>query len=346
MPGHPCRGSVLAAILAAAPVAGCDAAGEADRDGTADSGEGNAGGAPVVVHDVPGRDARVARLSPRTPGLPAVPRLVAIGDLHSDIGATRAAFQLSGAIDGDGEWVGGDLTVVQLGDVIGRSDDEREVLDFILGIRAKAAARGGAVHVLVGNHEIMGGRVDFQAVGPNPFPAYVGMPGLDLEDPRLQGLPPEERWRGAALMTGGPYARRLAELPTVLKVGDTVYVHGGVVPRWAEHGIGRINQEVSAWLRGEAPEPEASRGVDDGDTVMWTRQFSRDVTDDDCAALDRSLAILGARRMIVAHTVQTTITPRCGDKVWAVDVGMSRAYGGPIEVLELVGDQDLTVLRR
>jgi hypothetical protein len=50
--------------------------------------------------------------------------------------------------------------------------------------------------------------------------------------------------------------------------------------------------------------------------------------------------------MIVAHTVQPTITPRCDGKVWAVDVGMSRAYGGPIEVLQIVGDEQVSVLGR
>jgi len=268
-----------------------------------------------------------------------------MGDLHSDIGSTRAAFQLAGATNGNDEWIGGDLTVVQLGDIIGRSDDEREVLDFIFDVRKKAAAGGGNVRVLLGNHEVMGGRVDFQAVGPNPFPAYEGMVGLDLEDPRLRILPVDERPRGAALMAGGFYARKPAELPTVLKVGDTVYVHGGVVPRWAEYGIDKINSEVSQWLMGNTPEPDSSLGVDDGDRVMWTRQFSRNVDDTDCAVLDQSLSILGAKRMIVAHTVHPTITPRCGDKVWAIDVGMSRAYGGPIEVLEIIDDRDLTVLR-
>jgi hypothetical protein len=199
--------------------------------------------------------------------------------------------------------------------------------------------------VLIGNHEVMGGRVDNQAVGPNPFPAYVGMQGLDLEDPRLQILPDEHRPRGAALMTGGPYARKLAELPTVLKIGETIFVHGGVVPRWAAYGIDKINAEMSEWLLGNTTEPEASLGVDNGDTVMWTRQFSSGVDASDCDVLGQSLSILGAKRMIVAHTVHPAITPRCGDRVWAVDVGMSRAYGGPIEVLEILDDERLTVLR-
>jgi hypothetical protein len=277
---------------------------------------------------------------------PAQPRVVVIGDLHSDIHAARQAFQLAGGTDESDAWIGGALTIVQLGDMIGRSDDERQVLDFLFAVRDRAQAAGGKVHLLVGNHEVMGARVDNQAVGTNPFPGYEDLTDLALDDARLQILAEYERKRGAALMSGGPYAKRFAELPTVLQLGETVYVHGGVVPRWAEYGLDKINAEVSHWLFGNCPEPDSSLGVDDGDRVMWTRQFSRMVDATDCALLDQSLAILGAKRMIVAHTVQSTITGYCDDKVWAVDVGMSRYYAGPIEVLEIVDDEVLTVLRQ
>jgi hypothetical protein len=122
------------------------------------------------------------------------------------------------------------------------------------------------------------------------------------------------------------------------------FVHGGVVPRWARYGVERINREVRQWLLGMAPEPDSALGVDDGDRVMWTRQFSANVTVEDCALLEESLRILNAKRMIVAHTVHAEITPRCDQQVWAVDVGMSRAYGGQVQVLEIVKDQ-LRVLR-
>lgn len=276
---------------------------------------------------------------------PAQPRVVAIGDLHSDIDATRRAFQLAGGTDENDEWIGGALNIVQLGDMIGRSDDERQVLDFLFAIREQAQVAGGNVHLLVGNHEVMGARVDNQAVGPNPFPGYEDLTDLDLGDARLQTLAEHAKKRGAALMSGGPYAKRFAELPTVLQLGETVYVHGGVVPRWAEYGLDKINGEVSNWLFGNCPEPDSSLGVDSGDRVMWTRQFSSLVDETDCAVLDQSLAILGAKRMIVAHSVHSTITGYCDDKVWAVDVGMSRFYAGPSEVLEIVDDEVLTVLR-
>ena len=272
-------------------------------------------------------------------------RVVAIGDVHADLGAFRTALRTAGAIDAHDRWVGGELTVVQLGDLIGRSDEERQVLDFVFDLQRRARQAGGNVHALIGNHEVFGGRLDNQAVGPNPFPAWEGIPGLRLDDPRLRHLPPFARARGAALMPGGPYARQIAELPVVLKIRETVFVHGGVVTRWARYGVDRINREVRDWLLGQTPEPDSALGVDDGDRVMWTRQFSANVTSADCAQLAESLKILGARRMIVAHTVHPEITARCDGRVWATDVGMSRAYGGRVEVLEIDNDSKLRVLR-
>src|SRR4051794_6188258 len=55
--------------------------------------------------------------------LPAAERIVAIGDLHGDVGALRAALRLAGAIDSAGKWIGKDLVVVQTGDQLDRGDD-------------------------------------------------------------------------------------------------------------------------------------------------------------------------------------------------------------------------------
>jgi hypothetical protein len=50
-----------------------------------------------------------------------------------------------------------------------------------------------------------------------------------------------------------------------------------------------------------------------------------------------SLSALGAKRMVVGHTVQDHgITSVCDGKLWRIDVGLGKRYGGPIEVLELM----------
>ena len=204
-------------------------------------------------------------------------RLVAIGDLHADLANARRAFRLAGATDDRDAWIGGPLVVVQTGDLIGRGPEDRAVLEFVLALQTKAKAAGGVLHVLLGNHEVFAARPDHRWVNPAAFAAFDGLAGLNLRDPRVTALPTAERARFAALMPGGPYSARVASFPAVLRVGDTVFAHGGVLPLWARYGIDRINREVSAWLEGRTGEPPPTLGLDDGsvdDGVMWSRHFA------------------------------------------------------------------------
>ena len=90
-------------------------------------------------------------------------------------------------------------------------------------------------------------------------------------------------------------------------------------------------------MRGEAPQPAI---LTDFNGPIWTRYLSYEPTPEDCAVLDDVLAQAGAVRLVVAHTVQIDgITSGCDAKVWRVDTGMADYYGGPIEVLEIIGDQ-------
>jgi hypothetical protein len=269
--------------------------------------------------------------------LPAPPRLVAIGDLHGDLDATRAALRLAGAIDEKDHWSGGDLVVVQTGDQLDRGDGERAILDLLERLAGEAREKGGALHVLDGNHEVMNVALDFRYVTPGGFKDFSAVPGADLGDPRLSALPEVARPRAAAFLPGAPYAKLLARRKTIAVVGDTVFVHGGVLPKHVRYGVERINREVSAWMSGEAKTAPSIVTAEDG--PIWTRRYSDATTADDCKALDEALAAIPAKRMVVGHTVQQGgITSACGDKVWRIDVGLSHYYGGKAQVLEIRGD--------
>lgn len=275
--------------------------------------------------------------------LPAPPRLVAIGDLHGDFQATRRALRLAGAIDDQDRWIGKDLVVVQTGDQLDRGDEEKKILDLLERLQVEAAAAGGAVHVLNGNHELMNAAGDLRYVTAGGFLDFADVPGVDPSDARASRVPAPMRGRFLAFSPGGPYARKLAARPVILVVGETVFVHGGLSPAHVRRGIDAINGEVQRWLRGEG---EISPDIlQDDESPVWTRRYCLDPRPTDCQAVREALAAVPAKRLVVGHTVHKEgALSTCDGAVWCIDVGMAAYYGGRPEALEIVGDQ-VRVLR-
>ena len=270
---------------------------------------------------------------------PAPDRVVAIGDLHGDIDAVRRAFRLAGAVDAKDAWVGGKLVVVQTGDLIDRGDDDRAILDLTDKWKTEAQAAGGELIELVGNHEVMNAQLDFRYVTPGAYRTFSDVvPKDDAMAQREMDLDREQRGRASAFLPGGLYAKMLARRPVVARVGDTLFAHGGITPKYAPQ-LDAINDGARAFFSGEIRNPPKELLAEDG--PIWTREFSNDPTPSAaaCADLDRTLAILSAKRLVMGHTVQKSdANAACGDKAWRIDVGMSKFFRGPIEVLELKGD--------
>jgi hypothetical protein len=263
--------------------------------------------------------------------------VVAIGDLHGDLDVTRRALRLAGAIDEQDRWAGGDLVVVQTGDEIDRGDDDRKILDLFTRLRSEAKKAGGDLIALEGNHEIMNASLDFRYVTPGAFAAFSDVRPSGPIAEHLGAVEEQARGRTAAFAPGGPYARAIAERPLVTKVGDDVFVHGGVLPKHVRYGLDRMNDEVHQWLLGERPRCPPIVVSEDG--PVWTRMYSAAPGREECATLAEALRALGAKRMIVGHTVQRNgINPACGGAVWRIDTGLSKAFGGKLEVLDLRGD--------
>lgn len=258
-------------------------------------------------------------------------RLVAMGDVHGDFAAMHAALRAAAVIDAEGNWIGGDTTLVQTGDLLDRGDDEQRIVDFFETLRAQAAAAGGRLVDLNGNHEVMNVAGDLRYVTPVGFTDFEDVEGLDLGAPVLQRLPEHARARAAAFLPGGPYAKLLAKKLVIAIVNDTVFAHGGVHDHHAEYGVDAINTETSAWMLGQRDVPMILQGET---SPIWSRVFSDGPPD--CDELQKTLDALQVSRMVVGHTVQRQgITSACDGKVWRIDVGMAAHYGGTPAALEI-----------
>jgi hypothetical protein len=243
-------------------------------------------------------------------------RVVAIGDIHGDLQAARAALRAAGAIDDKDAWIGGDLVVVQTGDVLDRGNDESKIFELLWRLEVDAKKQGGAVIELIGNHELMNAAHDFRYVTPRGATDFGGD-------------------RDHALGPGGEWAKKIARHNVVAIVGDTVYSHAGVLGDWVTH-VDSVNKDARCWLDGQSTEPADALTRDD--SPVWTRELGEPGRAD-CAKLDTALQALGASRMVVGHTVQKAgITSDCDGKLWRIDVGLSKLYDGPIQVLDVTAE--------
>ncbi len=256
-----------------------------------------------------------------------------MGDLHGDLNALRATLRLAGAIDSDDRFVGKDLTLVQTGDQLDRGDQDREVLDVLEKLELDAKAAGSALYVLNGNHELMNAGFDFRYVTRKSFASFADFSRRALG--AAEHVPEDQRGRAAAFTPGAPYALKLAKHLTVALIGDTLFAHGGVLPAHVDYGLDRLNREASDFLAGKLR--ALPRALAAEESPVWTRFYGGDVDGETCDVLGRVLQQVGAKRLVVGHTVQRQgINAACQDRLFRIDVGLSAFYGdNPAQVLEI-----------
>ncbi|KAI3716407.1 hypothetical protein L1987_67266 [Smallanthus sonchifolius] len=302
---------------------------------------------------------------------PSPRRLVAIGDLHGDLQKSKQSLRLAGLIDSHDHWCGGDSTLVQVGDVLDRGGQELKILYFLEKLKRQAVKSGGNVITMNGNHEIMNVDGDFRYVTPSGLDEFTNWAywfcignsikslcdGLEKPKDLYRGIPSSFprlkqkyasgfRSRIAALRPNGPIAARfLSKNLTVVVVGESVFVHGGVLPGHVVYGLERINLEVRDWISG-LRERVTSSLVRGRNSLVWLRMFSTTEVCD-CTALQHVLSTIpGARRMIMGHTIQQAgINAVCDNRALRIDVGMSKGcINGLPEVLEISDGSGVRIL--
>lgn len=259
--------------------------------------------------------ALAAALASCAAGGDAPARVIAVGDLHADLPRAIEVLRLAGVTDAGGRWAAGSAVLVQTGDVTDRGPDSKEVIELLQKLEAEAAAEGGRVVALLGNHEIMNLRGDWRYVSPDD------MADFGTESARRAAFAPE-----------GDLGRWLRGRDFVAVVGDTLFAHGGVGADLAAQGVAGINAAARAALDGYGP--DAILGPE-GPT--WYRGYLQDPEPAACAQATRALEALGARRMVMGHTTQEggRIGVRCDGRILGIDTGISSLYGGHPAAIEI-----------
>ncbi len=247
-------------------------------------------------------------------------RVVAVGDIHGDYDKFLLALHLAGLIDGKGHWIGGRAHLVQTGDVLDRGADSRKVMDDLMRLEQEAQRAGGQVHALIGNHEAMNMIGDLRYVSDGEFAAF-GDPPRGTPIPR----PPEGDHPGlsAAFSPQGKYGRWILSHNAIVKIDGTLFLHGGISPKYAGRDLHELNQAIRAELAGEK-DPRTGITMDQ-DGPLWYRGLAESAQDQVVRQrLQQVFAGQKARRMVIGHTVQEAgIAVRYDGSLVLIDVGMS-----------------------
>jgi hypothetical protein len=172
-----------------------------------------------------------------------VGRVVAFGDVHGAADELTGLLRAVGVVDENLGWSAGTAHVVSLGDLLDRGADSRAVMDLLMRLQEEATAAGGALHVLLGNHEAMNLLGDLRYVTPEEFAAFAAEEpagqrersreewlsehGRETGDEFDERFPPGYFGHRAAFSADGQYGRWLLGLPVAIGIDDTLFMHGG-----------------------------------------------------------------------------------------------------------------------
>ena len=303
------------------------------------------------------------------------PRTVAVGDLHGDFEAWETIAEAAQLVDRKGRWSGGSTVLVQLGDITDRGPDSLKIIRHLQALAEQAAKEGGQVIVLLGNHEAMNVTGDLRYVHAGEYEAFRGRtskslrqkvwearkdqlaaayredePDLTLEQvkQRFFDLTPlglvEHR---IAWTPDGELGKWAASLPAIARVGDTLFVHGGMSAERGLDDIAAINARYSAAL---LPGDLVDRSVlDDPLGPLWYRgNVVREAATPEqipprpsrAEELDAILAYHRAKRLVVGHTPSLQgMAAELGGRLVRVDTGIAGHYGGPASYLVIEDGQ-------
>jgi len=141
----------------------------------------------------------------------------------------------------------------------------------------------------------------------------------------------------AAWSPTGKYGKWVLGHKVIAKIGDSIFLHGGISEKYASMSISELNTRSRTELADPTKVTKESL-VEDPLGPLWYRGWARLIqTEKNEAALDQILKGYSVNRMVIAHTpTLKVVLPRFSGKVLMVDVGLSAHYGNGYSALEII----------
>lgn len=236
-------------------------------------------------------------------------KLVAVSDIEGNFYAFKKILVGAGVMNENYQWIFEKGHLVLVGDFFDRGDNVTPVLWLIYELERQAKKAGGLVHFIIGNHEVMNFQGDYRYVDRKYKDTALG---LNISVQELFG-------EGTVL---GDW---LTSKNCVEKIGDAIYVHGGLSKDITESGLTLEEMNVVAREYYRKSRSEIKNNIN-ATTVfatksgpLWYRGYFKNAIDQE--EMDFITNYYKASEIIVGHTVvDENITMLYHKKLIAIDL--------------------------
>ncbi|MFZ6756770.1 metallophosphoesterase [Undibacterium sp. Ji50W] len=247
-------------------------------------------------------------------------KVAAFSDIHGQFDLMRKLLQANGVINQDWRWTFGKGHLVIAGDVFDRGPNTTEALWLLYELEAQAQAAGGAVHLLLGNHEAISFAGDLRYLNKK----YTNV-ARQLNLSYLQMFD-----------NNSVLGRWLRSKPVIIQINDMLFMHGGLHPDYQNlnMSIAQVNEQFRNSLGTSKVQLK-----DKGDDVLsflygslgplWYRGYfnAPKLSNTD---LDQLLQQMQLRRIVVGHTTMDGVYAHYQGKIISIDSGIKGGVKGEI----------------
>ena len=236
---------------------------------------------------------------------PSPKKLIAISDIEGDFEFLARFLLKNNVIDKEFNWAYGTGHLVLLGDHFDRGEYVTEVLWLLYKLEQEAEKKGGAVHVILGNHELMAMKGDHRYVHKK----YKNL--LRQEDIRYKDLFAQNTELGKWLRT-----KNAIEI-----IGNTLFVHGGISPQLVEEkiSISEANTTIRKDLKDEVIDPDNRQNlIMKMEGPLWYRGLLNENIQS--TAIENILEMYEVEQIVIGHTLVDSIEPLHNNKLYPIDV--------------------------
>jgi hypothetical protein len=272
--------------------------------------------APLLQVSVPGQAGSFfnvplkTKLEDETSEYKPAEKLFVLSDIEGTFQGFNQLLLAGGVIDSQFNWIYGKGQLVICGDLFDRGEEVTACLWLLYKLEDEAKAKGGYVHVILGNHEIMNLSEDLRYVHSK----YLAVATL-MEKTYMDLFAPNTE-----------LGRWLRSKNIIERVGDWLFLHAGVSQAINESGLSlkKINKRARPFYDKygfDSVLTEAKVGLffNGNTSPFWYRGYFLDPKAS-MAQVDSSLRIFNVKRIVVGHTIVDSIQTLYNGKVIAIDV--------------------------